>query len=93
MLVKATRLGYYNERRQQEGTVFKLVDKKKVVFEEKVVKGKKEKIKKVLTIPAKDQFSDKWMEKVDESDLQQNQVDFADAVADEAKSLADADVI
>lgn len=93
MLVKATRLGYYNERRQQEGTVFKLVDKKKVVFEEKVVKGKKEKIKKVLTIPAKDQFSDKWMEKVDESDLQQNQVDFAEAVADEAKSLADADVI
>lgn len=93
MLVKATRLGYYNERRQQEGSVFKLVDKKRVVFEEKTVKGKKEKVKKTIVVPAKDQFSASWMEKIDEGSVDQNELDFAESIADEAKSLAEADVI
>lgn len=93
MLVKATRLGYYNERRQPEGSVFKLIDKKKIVFEEKVVKGKKEKVKKTIIFAAKDQFSEKWMEKVGENEVEQNVLEHAEAIAEESKHVAEADVI
>jgi hypothetical protein len=95
MLVKATRLGYYNDRRQPEGSVFKLVDKKKILLvDEKNKKtGKMEKVKKQETIKAEKQFSSNWMEKVDDSDVAQEILDHAESVAEEAKANAQADVI
>jgi len=49
MKVRATKLGFYNNRKQREGTVFFLKERK--------LRGKK--------LSAEDQFSELWMEKVD----------------------------
>jgi len=95
MLVKATRLGYYNDRRQPEDSVFKLIDKKKIVFVDVKDKktGKMVKEKKVEIIKAASQFSDKWMVKMDEHEVAQEVLDHAENVAEIAKGNAEADVI
>lgn len=49
MKVRAKSLGYYGDRRRKEGEIFELVDR--------TVRGE--------TVPAKSQFSDRWMEQVD----------------------------
>jgi hypothetical protein len=99
MLVKATRLGYYNERRQKEGSVFKLVDKKSFVLEDKKDKhgklekdkaGKTIKVKVAKVTKARDQYSMQWMEPVDESEVSQEVLEFAEAVSTSNES---ADVI
>jgi hypothetical protein len=55
MKVRATRLGYYNHKRQREGAIFDLVP----------IKKRAEDGKGFVIIPAEAQFSEKWMEKVD----------------------------
>lgn len=93
MLVKATRLGYYNERRQKEGSVFKLVDKKYFVFEvkkdkhgkaEKDKAGKDVKVKVQKIIKAKDQYSMNWMEPVDEKEVSAEALEHIEAVSSES---------
>jgi hypothetical protein len=95
MLVKATQLGYYNDRRQKEGSVFKLVDKKYFVLEDKKDKsgkiekdkaGKAVKVKVAKVTKAKDQYSVNWMEPVDESEVAQEVLDHVEAVATESVS-------
>jgi hypothetical protein len=49
MKVKATRLGYYNNKRQPAGSVFSLVAYKKIVGGKEVV------------VSPKEQFSSSWM--------------------------------
>lgn len=57
MRVKATRLGYFNNRRMRPGDVFEIIERKMKVME----KGKL--VEKILTV--EDQFSAAWMEEVD----------------------------
>jgi hypothetical protein len=62
MKVRATRIGYYGEKRRLEGEVFTLVP----------VKAKDEDGKQVEVSP-EDQFSEKWMEKTELDPAQGNQ--------------------
>lgn len=58
MLVRATKLGYYDNKRRREGEVFEL----------KSIKGKKKKgliVEGDIVLKPEDQFSSNWMEKVD----------------------------
>lgn len=92
MLVKATRLGYYNNKRIKEDTVFKLIDKKFSVMEKKTDKAGKEilingksemvTVNKVLT--AKEQFSPLWMVEVSEKSVNPNLKNHAMAEAEAA---------
>ena len=94
MLVKATRLGYYNHRRQKEGSVFKLIDKKSVKYEEqkdpktgKLVRdasGKPVKKKIVREIKASAQFSDTWMIPLESEDASEEELEIAEAVAEQS---------
>jgi hypothetical protein len=60
MLVKAKRIGYYNLKRRREGDVFEL----KEMTGYKKIGDKLEKV----AITAEQQFSDSWMEQVEEDD-------------------------
>ena len=95
MLVKALRMGYYNEKRQPADSIFKLVDKKvfKLVEEKNKKTGKLEKVKKFEVLKASAQFSEKWMEVVDESDVKKEVVERAEAFAESQAAIQNADVI
>lgn len=88
MLVKAVRIGYYNDRRQKEGSVFKLVEKKKftVVKEKDKKTGKMTEVKKWSSIKPEDQFSPQWMEKISKEEVAPEVLEFVESVAESASS-------
>lgn len=65
MKVRAIELGFYNNRRRPPGEVFVLKPYKKVV--EKVDPETKVRTKEIVVVTADDQFSDRWMQKVNSS--------------------------
>jgi len=77
MKVKATKLGYYKHKRRKEGEVFFLEDIK--------IKGRG-KDKKAFVVPAKDQFSESWMELLDEKARPSSEDDDEPAAFDEPKA-------
>jgi len=62
MRVRATQTGFLNNRRYREGAVFELVERKYIKTTGRGRKRKKEE----LTFSAKDQFSEMWMEELDD---------------------------
>lgn len=61
MKVRATQLGYYDHRRRKPGEVFELIEVKGFTKDPKTEKVSP------LTLSPEQQFSENWMEKVDES--------------------------
>ena len=65
MKVRATQLGYYNHKRRPPGEVFILRPYKKTV--EELDEATKFKTKKQVVVSAEEQFSFRWMERVDQN--------------------------
>lgn len=63
MLVRATQKGYYNLKRIKEGEIFELVPIEGL-YKDDSKPGEAKPVKKTWT--PEEQFSSKWMEKVDE---------------------------
>lgn len=68
MKVRALQLGYYNDVRRREGDIFVLRDKKKLKRDDRgrTVRDRDGK-PEFKVISAEEQFSDRWMERVDQS--------------------------
>jgi hypothetical protein len=73
MKVRATALGYYKDKRRPPGEVFILKPYKRS-FEE-IDPSTKFKVKKQVIVSADEQFSENWMERVEQqTDVQQSKI-------------------